>query len=223
MAGAVVMLGGLGTSPAFVAPGALAGALLLVVAPVDVAGRPERSERIRLAGARRGGGQDPRLGAADAGLIQRHAADSQRVASLARRQERELRRWLYGAATAAPRRSSTRSPRRPPTSRTRTACASRSRAPATRPARRAALAARARRARGADERGEVLRQRRDRGLRRGRATEGRRLRPRPRRRLRPRAVGADRRGLAESIEARMLRAGGRATITLRPARAPRSS
>jgi signal transduction histidine kinase len=29
-------------------------------------------------------------------LVQRHAADPTRVVSLARRQERELRRWLYG-------------------------------------------------------------------------------------------------------------------------------
>ena len=30
-------------------------------------------------------------------LIQRHAGDEHRVSSLARRQERELRRWLYGS------------------------------------------------------------------------------------------------------------------------------
>jgi signal transduction histidine kinase len=30
-------------------------------------------------------------------LVQRHAGDPQRVAALARRQERELRRWLYGS------------------------------------------------------------------------------------------------------------------------------
>jgi signal transduction histidine kinase len=34
-------------------------------------------------------------------LVQRHAGDAQRVASLARRQERELRRWLYGSGVAA--------------------------------------------------------------------------------------------------------------------------
>jgi signal transduction histidine kinase len=33
-------------------------------------------------------------------LVQRHAEDPARVASLARRQERELRRWLYGSGIA---------------------------------------------------------------------------------------------------------------------------
>ena len=33
-------------------------------------------------------------------LIQRHAGDERRVAALARRQERELRRWLYGSGVA---------------------------------------------------------------------------------------------------------------------------
>jgi len=33
-------------------------------------------------------------------LVQRHAAEPQRVSALARRQERELRRWLYGSGVA---------------------------------------------------------------------------------------------------------------------------
>ena len=66
-------------------------------------------------------------------LIQRHAQEPRRVASLARRQERELRGWLYGDRPLGDeaRRSSPRSPRSPPTSRRCTASASSSRARAT--------------------------------------------------------------------------------------------
>ena len=42
-------------------------------------------------------------------LIQRHSAEPRRVASLARRQERELRGWLYGDGAT---RAATRSPAR---------------------------------------------------------------------------------------------------------------
>ena len=65
-------------------------------------------------------------------LIQRHADEPRRVASLARRQERELRGWLYGnGADAGRARSRARSRRRPTRSRSCTACASSSRAAAT--------------------------------------------------------------------------------------------
>ena len=67
-------------------------------------------------------------------LVQRSADDPKRVAALARRQERELRGWLYGdgAHTEGETPPSTRSRTPSPTSRSCTACASRSSRPATR-------------------------------------------------------------------------------------------
>jgi signal transduction histidine kinase len=98
MAGAVTLLGHLGgASSSLVAPGALAGALLLVFAPWLWQLAAQRTERIRL--------QERAVVAARVhdsvlqtlALIQRHAGDEPRVSALARRQERELRRWLYGS------------------------------------------------------------------------------------------------------------------------------
>ena len=97
--GAVVLLTE-GSAPSRVlAPGALAGALLLVCGPwlwrlalerdVERAARIRTEERADVAGRI----HDSVL--QTLALIQRHAAEPRRVASLARRQERELRGWLY--------------------------------------------------------------------------------------------------------------------------------
>jgi len=97
--GAVVLLSGGGTSSAVLAPGAVAGALLLIAGPLvwrlALDRDAERTARIR---------SDERSDVAarvhdsvlqTLALIQRHANEPRRVASLARRQERELRGWLY--------------------------------------------------------------------------------------------------------------------------------
>jgi signal transduction histidine kinase len=97
MAGAVLLLGHVGTSSALIAPGALAGALLIVFAPWlwQVAG--QRSERIRLQERSDVAARVHDSVLQTLALVQRHAGDPARVSSLARRQERELRRWLYGS------------------------------------------------------------------------------------------------------------------------------
>ena len=91
-----------GSAPTrLLAPGAVAGALLLVCGPwlwrLALERDAERSARIRT---------DERADVAarvhdsvlqTLALIQRHAGEPRRVATLARRQERELRGWLYGA------------------------------------------------------------------------------------------------------------------------------
>ncbi|HEY1479568.1 MAG TPA: PspC domain-containing protein [Gaiellales bacterium] len=97
MAGAITLLGHVGTSSALIAPGALAGALLIVFVPWLWQAAGQRSERIRLQER-----ADVATRVHDSvlqtlALVQRHAGDPARVSSLARRQERELRRWLYGS------------------------------------------------------------------------------------------------------------------------------
>jgi signal transduction histidine kinase len=105
MAGAVVLLTGGGTSVGFASPGAIAAALLLILGPLlwrfAVERDSERTARIR---------SEERADVAarvhdsvlqTLALIQRHAEEPRRVASLARRQERELRSWLYGDGTTA--------------------------------------------------------------------------------------------------------------------------
>jgi phage shock protein PspC (stress-responsive transcriptional regulator) len=96
MAGAVIFLGRHGASPSFVAPGALIGALVLVVGPWVWQLVAERTERIRLEERAEVAARIHDSVLQTLALVQRHAADPARVASLARRQERELRRWLYG-------------------------------------------------------------------------------------------------------------------------------
>ena len=132
MAGAVVMLGGLGSSPAFVAPGALAGALLLVLLPWTWQVVSERGERIRLAERAEVAARIHDSVLQTLALIQRHAADSQRVTSLARRQERDLRRWLYGSGYGPRRTLVDALADAAADVEERTACASRSPARATR-------------------------------------------------------------------------------------------
>jgi len=98
--GAVALLSGGGTSSTLLAPGAVAGALLLIAGPwvwrLALDRDAERTARIR--GEER---SDVAARVHDSvlqtlALIQRHADEPRRVASLARRQERELRGWLYG-------------------------------------------------------------------------------------------------------------------------------
>src|SRR3954470_6339800 len=99
-AGAVLLLETGGANTTVLAPGAIAGALLLIAGPwlwrLALERDAERSARIR---------SDERSEVAarvhdsvlqTLALIQRHAQEPRRVASLARRQERELRGWLYG-------------------------------------------------------------------------------------------------------------------------------
>ncbi len=98
-AGAVLLLAGGRPSAAVLAPGAVAGALLLIAGPwlwrLALERDAERSARIR---------SDERSEVAarvhdsvlqTLALIQRHADEPRRVAAIARRQERELRGWLY--------------------------------------------------------------------------------------------------------------------------------
>src|SRR6188474_3697771 len=97
--GAVVLLWSGGTSSNLLAPGAVAGALLLIGGPwvwrLALERDVERTARIR---------SEERADVAarihdsvlqTLALIQRHSDEPRRVASLARRQEREIRGWLY--------------------------------------------------------------------------------------------------------------------------------
>jgi signal transduction histidine kinase len=96
MAGAVLMLSHLGSSSHFVAPGALAGALALVLGPWIWQLAAERNERIRLEERAAMAARIHDSVLQTLALVQRDADDGPRVRALARRQERELRRWLYG-------------------------------------------------------------------------------------------------------------------------------
>jgi signal transduction histidine kinase len=98
MAGAVVMLAHLGSSRAFVGPGALIGALVLVLAPWVWRLTSERGERIRLAERAAIAARIHDSVLQTLALVQREAEDAPRVRAVARRQERELRRWLYGSS-----------------------------------------------------------------------------------------------------------------------------
>ena len=97
IAGAVVMLDDLGSSRSLVAPGALAGALLLVLVPWTWQVAGERAERIRTAERAEVAARIHDSVLQTLALIQRHAAEAPRVITLARRQECDLRRWLYGS------------------------------------------------------------------------------------------------------------------------------
>jgi signal transduction histidine kinase len=96
MAGAVVLLSHLGASGSLLAPGAVAGALVLVFGPWLWQLWVERTERIRLVERAEVAARIHDSVLQTLALVQRDAHDPARVASLARRQERELRRWLYG-------------------------------------------------------------------------------------------------------------------------------
>ena len=100
MAGAVLFLGRSGASGAFLAPGAVAGALFLVIGPWLWRLAAERTERIRLEERAEVAARIHDSVLQTLALVQRHAADGPRVSAIARRQERELRRWLYGSGVA---------------------------------------------------------------------------------------------------------------------------
>jgi signal transduction histidine kinase len=100
MAGAVTFLGRNGASGPFIAPGAVLGALALVVGPWVWRLTEERSERIRLQERADVAARVHDSVLQTLALVQRHAGDPSRVAALARRQERELRGWLYGSRVA---------------------------------------------------------------------------------------------------------------------------
>ena len=94
---AIVVPGG---TPTLLAPGAVAAALIIIVGPwlwrlvrdrdAERAARVRSEERAEVAARV----HDSVL--QTLALIQRHAGEPQRVSALARRQERELRGWLYG-------------------------------------------------------------------------------------------------------------------------------
>lgn len=106
IAGGIVLLGGGGSSVTFASPGAVAAALLLIVGPwlwrLALERDAERTSRIRTEERADVAARVHDSVLQTLALIQRHASEPRRVASLARRQERELRSWLYGDGTAAP-------------------------------------------------------------------------------------------------------------------------
>jgi signal transduction histidine kinase len=216
MAGAVLFLGRTGASGSFLAPGAVVGALVLVVGPWIWRLANERTERIRLEERAEVAARIHDSVLQTLALVQRHSTDGPRVATIARRQERELRRWLYGsgvseAATLVDALADAAADVEE-LHRARIELASAGDVPLDDDATQLVLAAReamtnAAKFSGADEisvYAEVTSAGvsvfvRDRGIGFDR-----------------RAVAVDRRGIAESIEARMERAGGSATITTSP-------
>ncbi|MGZ4339168.1 MAG: ATP-binding protein [Gaiellaceae bacterium] len=216
MAGAVVMLDHIGSSRAVVGPGALAGALVLVLGPWVWQLASERGERIRLEERAEIAARVHDSVLQTLALVQREADDASRVRALARRQERELRRWLYGsgygsadsfADTLAEAVADIEEAHH-----VRIELATAGDAEVDDPLTQLVLAAReamtnaAKHARSGelsvyaevDDSGVAVYVR-DRGVG-----------------FDPQAVATDRRGIAESIEARMQRAGGSATITSSP-------
>jgi signal transduction histidine kinase len=97
MAGAVTLLNNAGASNSLIGPGAIAGALLLVFAPWLWQVAQQRLDRIRLEEREEVAARVHDSVLQTLALIQRHSGDQARVSSIARRQERELRRWLYGS------------------------------------------------------------------------------------------------------------------------------
>jgi signal transduction histidine kinase len=98
--GAVIVLASGRPSTHVLAPGAIAGALLLICGPwlwqLALERDAERSARIRTQERADVAARVHDSVLQTLALIQRHAAEPRRVAALARRQERELRGWLYG-------------------------------------------------------------------------------------------------------------------------------
>jgi signal transduction histidine kinase len=99
--GAVIVLSQHGAGSPLIAPGAVVGALLLVIGPWVWQLTSERTERIRLQERAEVAARIHDSVLQTLALVQRHAGDTARVATLARRQERELRRWLYGSGVAS--------------------------------------------------------------------------------------------------------------------------
>src|SRR5262245_967479 len=98
-AGAVLLLSGGSPNAAVLAPGAVAGALLLIAGPwlwrLALDRDSERAARIRTEERAEVAARVHDSVLQTLALIQRHAAEPRRVAAIARRQERELRGWLY--------------------------------------------------------------------------------------------------------------------------------
>jgi signal transduction histidine kinase len=209
-----------GSTSGFLAPGAIAGALLLITGPwlwqLALERDAERTARIRTDERAEMAARVHDSVLQTLALIQRHAAEPKRVGALARRQERELRGWLYGngasgsetlAGALAEAASEVEELHG-----VRVEVASGGDIPLDDDGRAVVLAAReamqnAAKFSGADEisvyaeagSGGISVFVRDRGAGFDRA-----------------AVPADRQGLRESIEGRLARAGGRATITSAP-------
>jgi signal transduction histidine kinase len=219
-AGAAILLFR-GGSTSFLAPGAIGGALLLVLGPwlwqLALERDAERTARIRTDERAEMAARVHDSVLQTLALIQRHAGEPRRIATLARRQERELRGWLYGDGADAANATLVGSladaaAEVEDVHGVRVEVASGGDRPLDDEGRAVVLAAReamqnAAKFSGADEisvyaeagGGGINVFVRDRGTGFDRA-----------------AVPADRRGLAESIEGRLARAGGRATITSAP-------
>jgi signal transduction histidine kinase len=95
--GAATLLGHVGASNSFIGPGAVVGTLLLVLGPWIWQLWREHLERIRLEERAEVAARIHDSVLQTLALVQRHAEDAPRVSAVARRQERELRRWLYGS------------------------------------------------------------------------------------------------------------------------------
>ena len=95
--GAATLLGHVGASNSFIGPGVILGALLLVLGPWIWQLWREHLERIRLEERAEVAARIHDSVLQTLALVQRHADDPTRVSAVARRQERELRRWLYGS------------------------------------------------------------------------------------------------------------------------------
>jgi signal transduction histidine kinase len=96
--GAVILLSHFGSSGRpVIGPGAIVGMLLFVVGPWVWRLQEERTDRIRLQERAAVAARVHDSVLQTLALVQRHADEPARVGALARRQERELRRWLYGS------------------------------------------------------------------------------------------------------------------------------
>ncbi len=97
--GTVLLFEGGRPGASLLAPGAIAGALLLIAGPwlwrLALERDAERSARIRSEERSEVAARVHDSVLQTLALIQRHATEPRRVAALARRQERELRGWLY--------------------------------------------------------------------------------------------------------------------------------
>ncbi len=98
--GVVLVLAGGNPGATALGPGAIAGALLMVAGPwlwrLAVERDAEREARVRTEERAEVAARVHDSVLQTLALIQRHAQEPRRVASLARRQERDLRGWLYG-------------------------------------------------------------------------------------------------------------------------------
>ncbi len=102
-AGSVLVLSRGGAHASLLAPGAVAGSLLLIGGPwlwrLALDRDVERAARIRVEERAEVAARVHDSVLQTLALIQRHAGEPRKVAAFARRQERELRSWLYGDRT----------------------------------------------------------------------------------------------------------------------------